>query len=258
MKVAENQHTGSWCLSWSIGNERHRIATDGDVPAKMSDVFWSVWKHVEIFRPTPQVNESLKVLGRYEVLWLNRRQRRGTTVYIGLRRNYTATDMRVCRGEDIAIWQGGVSNLALNMRSQPFSRRAAGVLPVRSETPTVSIGGDVVYPFLFKAIGRHESAFIRDQRLSVQNTLSASGDPQRHCEGRNYDCCQGSNAVPIGVDETPCTPAISINGDAETGWVFFGGSAAFILWMLFYAALEWWRERALETNKHDQNGHERH
>ncbi len=177
LKIAEGERTGGWWLSERIGDVCQRVSSDSNQPAKMGGVFWSTREHVEVFGPTPQINESLKSLRGDEVLRSNRRNRRGAAIYIRLRENYASAYLRIGLREDMSFRQRGIADFAFNMARQPSSRRAAGVFPVRFETPTVQIGGGVMEPLLFEAVSRDESALIRDQRFFDKLCLLFNGKP---------------------------------------------------------------------------------
>jgi hypothetical protein len=98
-----------------------------------------------------------------------------------------------------------------------------------------------------------ECAFGNPNGLTGQTGLLASSEPQSAGEGCNYDCCKGRYPNAVALNKTLGTFNVSRDDGAETGWLFFGGNIFVGIFILAYAALKEWRERALESNKNNKH-----
>jgi hypothetical protein len=231
------------------GRKVHWVSVRDDDPAKMSNVPWSIRKHVIVARPSPKIEEFPPLLNINEVL----RADGGSRIWgeAALSRAFGANEPRsgliVFRENEIER-HGVVAQFAIGPHLQIARRRIPTILPHRPESPIVMLG-TVRFPESGETICENEGLFICNQRLPCQIGLSSSSSPKGRGEcGDDYRGQRGDRPV-IRVYEA--TGALDIGADRakESGWVFFGGAAGVLCLMLGKALLEAWRKKSLTRNK---------
>src|SRR6266567_2606396 len=139
-----------------------RIANGENLPAKSSNVFRGIWKHIKVFGPSPHVHKfapGLYVQNIFysnwsacqrrpqaspnEILWRYKRSTNGSSVIV-----------------ESKLWrQGRIANDAFRMHSHILSRRVTAILPFGTESPAVRFRARNFFPKVQQCSGENKGSF---------------------------------------------------------------------------------------------------
>lgn len=240
LKITESQ--GSWRPDWSssIRDISQRVPLGSNKPTEFSDVRWSIWEHVSISSPPPQIDEFSPGLSIKEVL------RRDGSLALGGRNGSGLIQMWshkislfVRNGviEPVSARKRCISNLTFSV-DHYFSRCSIpAIAPLWSQSPVIMRSVRIDFPELFKTKWENESSFVGNQSFFGESRLPASYTSQNNCEDGDDKCGKRCNGWVLIDDKARQTFAVDLRA-RQNGNTVLRGIVVCIILLSAYAILK--------------------
>lgn len=236
--------------------ERERVAVEQNLPAVPCDMLRRARQSIVVSTEAVDEKEFRSILNIKNILW--RECSRTGPWGLPCWRDHlwtqkaSAQKSRIKSSQIETVWENYIAEKAIGIELKVLRSSLATVLPYGRNAPIKMSRGDVWLIEPANAARKYESAFIGNEGFSGQFSLSTSRNPQSASERGNDDSGERRNGAIVGVYKFAAAKDIRTHDGDAGGYIIFGGGILTGLFVLLYAALKDWRERAFDKKKYQQ------